>query len=113
MKPYLEVTGNRTSAQQSTIIPASGGSGVSTTIGTFELQVTDAPASVQELTIVNLAPSFMSSTVDADTISGHVRTDADGTTIQLYQDTTKIGEALLQNGAAYMVLSSPVAIGAG
>jgi|GEM_PF-5376617 len=57
----------------------------SVTVGSFELASNDGNVVLQEITLLNLDDTFVSSTVDATTSSGHINTTSDGAVVQLYQ----------------------------
>lgn len=111
VKSSLEVFGNRTSATQSAIIPSNGSTSVN--VGTFEIKSDYADALVQEITLINLTSGFVATTVDSGTVAWFIETNSDGAVVELFQGATKVGEAQLGNGIAYMTLMTPVTIKAG
>jgi len=111
VRASLEVFGNRTSVEQSTIIPANGNTAIN--IGTFEIKSDYAEALVEEITLVNLTTGFAGTTLNSGTIAGFTELSSDGSVVDLYQGVNLVGSAQLLQGLAYIDLSTPVSIAAG
>jgi len=104
----IEVIGNRTFSEPSSVIPSSSTSAVR--VGSFDLKTDYAAARVEEVTLVNVAGSFTGTNVTSGTARDM---SSDGLLVTLRRGGQVVGNAQLLNGAAYIKLATPVEVAAG
>lgn len=120
VKGGVTVDGNLSNNVQSTIIPDSVTDAMR--VGTFVLRTDYDTAQVREITLVNLANTFVSTTVNGSTLAcagstpnytlpcANSNTSSDGMLVELRNGTTVLGNGQLVNGVAYIILTTPVNI---
>jgi hypothetical protein len=116
----VNVDGNLSNNVQSSILPDSTVDFVR--VGSFVLRTDYDSASVREVALVNLAPTFVSTTVNGFNLAcggaspsyttpcANASNTADGMTVEVRNGTTVLGWGQLVNGVAYIVFSTPVDI---
>jgi len=104
----INVVGNRTFSEPTSIIPSSTTTAVR--VGSFDLKADYGAARIEEITIVNVAGSFTGTNVTSGTARDMT---SDGLLVTLRRGGQVVGNAQLLNGAAYIKLATPVEVPAG